>query len=304
VPGLCAAAEPEVVRDVVYGEPDGEKLLMDVYRPATPGPHPAVILVHGGGWLGGSKAGHQWSGAMLARNGFVACAINYRLAPKYPYPAALDDCQRAVRWIRAHASEYDVNAKRVGAMGDSAGGHLVALMGVRDTRDNSDRALSKLSSRPEAVVAYYGAFELVRMWQIEMAHRPLTAWLGGPPEEHEQVYREASPVSMVTRKASPFLILHGSSDMVNPEEQSHLLHDALRRKGVESTLLVLEGAGHGWAPESEHGRKAEAAVLTFFTKHLRSRIRAELKPLRELGMTEAEVLARLPETAVDVSPPT
>jgi acetyl esterase/lipase len=81
LPALRVGAEPQVVRDVVYGEPGGEKLLMDIYRPDTPGPHPAVVLVHGGGWLGGSKAGHQHLGTLLARNGYVACAINYRLAP-------------------------------------------------------------------------------------------------------------------------------------------------------------------------------------------------------------------------------
>jgi acetyl esterase/lipase len=264
-----AAAEVRVDRDVLYGEPGGPRLLMDIYRPDAPGPHPVVVLIHGGGWLGGSKAGHQGTGMLLARNGYAACAIGYRLAPQYPYPAAFDDCQRAVRWIRAHAKEWEVDPRRVGAMGDSAGGHLAALIGVRDTRDNSDRELRRFSSRPEAVVCYYGAFELVRMWQIEMAHRPLTAWLGGPPEGREKVYAEASPVSMVTKKAPPFLILHGNKDAVNPEEQSHLLHEALRRRGVESTLLILDGAGHGWAPDSEHARQADAAVLPFFRKHLR-----------------------------------
>ncbi|HTE19364.1 MAG TPA: alpha/beta hydrolase [Armatimonadota bacterium] len=269
LPTLGATAETRVEHDVVYGEPEGHKLLMDIYRPDAPGPHPAVILVHGGGWLGGSKAGHEGTGRMLARNGYVACAINYRLAPAFPDPAAFDDCQRAVRWIRAHAEQYGVHRKRVGALGDSAGGHLVALIGVRGTRDNSDPALARFSSRPQAVVSLYGAHELVRMWDIEMAHRPLTAWLGGAPQGREKRYAEASPASMVTRKAPPFLILHGDKDAVNPEEQSHLLHDALRRHGVDSTLLILEGAGHGWAPESPHGRQAEAAVLQFFGKHLR-----------------------------------
>lgn len=268
LPTMPAAAEVQVTRDVVYSEPDGEKLLMDIYRPDTPGPHPAVLLVHGGGWLGGSKAGHQGTGMMLARNGYVACAINYRLAPKYPYPAAMDDCHRAVRWIRAHSKEYGINPRRVGALGDSAGGHLVALIGVRDAREGVDRELSRFKARPDAVVPYYGAFELFKMWDIEMAHRPLTAWLGGPPETHAKVYAAASPVTGIPRKAPPFLIIHGNADKVNPEEQSHLLHRALREKGVESTLLILEGAGHGWAPDSPHARQAEAAVLQFLGKHL------------------------------------
>lgn len=270
LPPLARAwGETKVERDVVYSEPGGEKLRMDIYRPEGEGPHPAVLLVHGGGWLGGSKAGHQGTGEWLARNGYVACSIDYRLAPQYPYPAALDDCQRAVRWVRAHAREYGINPKRVGALGDSAGGHLVALIGVRDTRDNSDRELARFSSRPDAVVPYYGAFELVRMWKIEMAHKPLTAWLGGPPEGYEKVYRAASPTEGITRKAPPFLILHGNKDTVNPEEQSHLLHEALRRHGVESTLVIIEGGGHGWAPDSPQGKQTEAVVLPFLAKHLK-----------------------------------
>jgi acetyl esterase/lipase len=258
-----------VERDIVYGEPDGYKLLMDIYRPDGPGPHPAVVLMHGGGWIGGSKAGYQVMAPMLARNGFAACAINYRLAPRFPYPAAFDDCQRAIRWVRAHGKEYDINPKRVGALGDSAGGHLVGLIGVRDTRDNSDRTLSRYTSRPDAVVGNYGAYELVRMWKIEMAHRPLTDWLGGAPEGREKIYKETSPVSMVTRKSPPFLVIHGDKDMVNPVEQSYLFHDALRAKGVDSTLLIIPGGGHGWAPDSPQGRQAEAATLEFLNKHLK-----------------------------------
>lgn len=266
---LSARAESRVDRDVLYGEPGGTPLRMDIYRPEGPGPHPAVILIHGGGWIGGSKEGHQGTGMLLARSGCVACAIDYRLAPQFPYPAAFDDCQRAVRWIRAHAREYGVDRRRVGAMGDSAGGHLVGMLGCRETRDNSDRALARYSSRPEAVVSYYGAFELVRMWDIEMAHRPLTAWLGGAPEGREALYGETSPVWLANPKACPHLIIHGSADTVNPEEQSHLYHQALRRQGVESTLLIIEGAGHGFPPGSAYARKAEAAMVEFFDRHLK-----------------------------------
>ncbi len=265
------AAEATVLRDVCYGEAGGERLLMDIYRPTSGGPHAVVVLVHGGGWLGGNKEGHRQTGLMLARNGYAACSIDYRLAPKHPYPAAFDDCQRAVRWIRKHAFEHEFDPRRIAALGDSAGGHLVALIGVRDTRDRSDPELRGYSSRPNAVVAYYGAHELKRMWLIEMAHRPLTAWLGGPPEGLEKRYEETSPVSMVTSRACPFLLIHGSSDTVNPLEQSELMHAALRKAGVDSTLLVLPGAGHGWAPDSEHGRKAEAAVLAFLGRTIPAR---------------------------------
>lgn len=264
-----AAAETRVTRDVVYSRPDAEtSLLMDLYHADGPGPHPAVLLVHGGGWLGGSKAGYTRIGPWLAQNGFTACAINYRLAPKHPYPAAMDDCHRAIRWIRAHAGEHAIDPKRVGAMGDSAGGHLVALIGVRGAREGVDRELRRHRARPDAVVSNYGAHELVRMWKIEQAHKPLTAWLGGSPEERPTEYRDASPVSVVSKGSPPFLVIHGNKDTVNPEEQSHLLHAALREKGVDSTLKIIDGAGHGWAPGTAHAQEAEAATLAFLRKHL------------------------------------
>ena len=266
-----AVAEARVERDVVYSEGDGEKLLMDVYHGDGPGPHPAVLLVHGGGWLGGTKEGYNAMGPRLAAHGFTACSINYRLAPKYPYPAAMDDCHHAIRWLRANAKRFDIDPEHVGALGDSAGGHLVALIGVRDARPGTDRELSKYRSRPDAVVSNYGAHELVRMWQIEQAHKPLTEWLGGPPEQFAKVYREASPVAMADRKAPPFLIIHGDQDKVNPPEQSDLLQAALVKQKVDSTRLVIPGAGHGWALDSEQGRMAEAATLEFLDKHLKRR---------------------------------
>jgi acetyl esterase/lipase len=262
-------AEDTVRRDIVYGEPGGHRLLLDLYLPGQPGPHPVVVLVHGGGWLQGSKEGYRQIGPMLAAHGYAGCAINYRLAPEFPYPAAMDDCQRAVRWVRAHGAEYGIDGKRVAAMGDSAGGHLVALIGVRDTRDNSDKALSRFRSRPDCVVANYGAHELVRMWKIEQAHKPLTAWLGGAPEGHQQVYAEASPVAMADRKAPPFLIVHGDKDAVNPYEQSVLLHEALQRKKRDTTLITVREGGHGWSIQSPQGKQAWEATFAFLDKHLK-----------------------------------
>lgn len=214
--GGAVRAQDVVRRDLVYSEAGGVKLLMDIYLPWQPGPRPAVLLVHGGGWLGGSKAGYREIGPMLARKGYAACAINYRLAPDHPYPAAMDDCHRAIRWLRAHGPEFGIDPKRIAAMGDSAGGHLVALIGVRDARPGVDKELGHYRSRPDAVVSNYGAHELFLMWKIEMAHRPLTAWLGGPPDRFAENYRMASPVFMVDKKTPPMLLIHGDKDTVNP----------------------------------------------------------------------------------------
>src|SRR5262249_34444352 len=144
-------------KDVVYGTQDGMKLLMDVYQPdGFQGKRPGILFIHGGGWAFGDKGMYGPLARALAAKGFVAFSINYRLLPKYHYPAQLDDAQRAVRYVRAHADAYNLDPDRLGALGDSAGGYLVAMLGTRDTRDNSDSDLSRYSSRVECVVDFYG----------------------------------------------------------------------------------------------------------------------------------------------------
>lgn len=271
-PRWASAQEVRVDKNLEYGDANGYKLQLDLYRPAGPGPHPVIALVHGGGWIGGHRSGYEEYARVCVSRGYAAAAVGYRLGPQYPYPAAFDDCQRAIRWLRANSKQYDLDPKRVAALGGSAGGHLVALIGVRGkTRDNSDKALAKYSSRPDAVVPVYGCFELIRMWDIEMAHKPMTAWLGGPPWEHKKTYHDTSPTELVTRKTPPMLLIHGDADKVNPLEQSQLMFEALRKKDVPCELLVIPGAGHGWAQSSDFAKKADAATFTFLEKHLPKR---------------------------------
>ena len=115
-----------------------------------------------------------------------------------------------------------------------------------------------------------GAFFLdkLRFTRYTMAHKPMTAWLGGPPWEHKKTYHDASPTELVTKMTPPMLLIHGDADKVNPLEQSQLMFDALRAKDVPCELLVLPGAGHGWAQTSEHAKKADAATLAFLAKHM------------------------------------
>jgi acetyl esterase/lipase len=149
-----------VRENVRYALVNGQPLLLDVYQPAghISGPRPAVVLIHGGGWTSLDKSTMRGMAPLLARSGFAAFSVDYRLlqGSENRWPAQLDDVQRAVRWLRANAAEYDVNPDRIGAFGHSAGGQLAALLGMEETRDNSDPALAKYSSRVRAVVDVSG----------------------------------------------------------------------------------------------------------------------------------------------------
>ncbi|CEK15284.1 esterase/lipase [Chthonomonas calidirosea] len=240
-----------VQKNVPYGEVDGVKLLMDVYLPKTAsGKHPGIVLVHGGGWVGGDKVFYANIGKAFAEQGYDAFSVNYRLAPKFHYPAQLDDVQRAVRFLRAHAADYDLDPDRIGAMGDSAGGYLVAFLGLRGTRDNSDPALANYSSKVECVVDFYGPTDFTI--PPEQAHlnafveNLLTMYFGKKPGEDPALYREASPVVYASKDAPPFLILQGTADTLVPPDQSERLYDALHKAGANVTLLLAYGLPHAF----------------------------------------------------------
>ncbi|MBV9864272.1 MAG: alpha/beta hydrolase [Abitibacteriaceae bacterium] len=262
----------QVENDVSYGEAGGQKLLLDVYRPGGEAKtRPAVILVHGGGWSGGDKRDFEPYGRALARQGYVAFSVNYRLATKEgnKYPAQIDDVQRAVRWIRAHADTYGVDPNHIGALGASAGGHLVALLGTRDTRDNSDPALAKYSSRVQCVVDMFGPTDFTVQGPLsEQAMAILYNFIGKTPQEAPAVYREASPITYVDKNSAPFAIFHGTADPLVPIGQSQRLYDALQKAGVESSFTKFEGEGHGFQ-RPETNRQFALEALTFFNRHLK-----------------------------------
>ncbi len=266
------AGEPRVDKDVAYGTVGDIKLLLDVYQPdGFAGKRPGVLLIHGGGWVAGDKAFYAPLGKRLAAKGYVAFSLNYRLAPKSRYPAQVDDVQRAVRWIRAHADAYNLDPERLGALGDSAGGHLSAFLGTRDTRDNSDPDLAKYSSRVQCVVDFYGPTDFTVSASVakptSAALFYLNALFGKKPDEAPDQYRDASPIIYVTKASAPFLIVHGTADTLVPPDQSQRLYDALKGAGVETSLYLIYKAGHGFlAP----GASEEPVALSesFFARFL------------------------------------
>jgi acetyl esterase/lipase len=227
---------------------------MDLYVPQTGKPAPVVLWIFGGSWKFGSK-GYHVNVRDLTRSGIAVASIEYRLSGQASFPAQLEDCKAAVAWLRTHGAKYGIDPNRIGASGESAGGHLAALLGTTEERPNID-----------AVCALYPPTNLVslgRMYSQPGRRSDIEALLNGPIEEKLPLARAASPVEHVSRSSPPFLLIHGAKDSLVPLSQSEELHTRLKRAGVESTLLV--------APEQPHWFKLTPAqvaqVAAFFRKH-------------------------------------
>jgi acetyl esterase/lipase len=259
---------PRVIKDLEYGRVADVALKLDLYLPGeqTPELRPGIVFVHGGGWAGGDKKEFAPMAEQMAGRGYVAISVNYRLAPKYRYPAALDDVQRAVRWLRQRAGEYRLDPNRIGAMGASAGGHLAALLGLRETHDPA--ASGGISSKVQCVVDYFGRMDLTLEPTSTRGftdYRP--AFIGGTKAEALELYRDASPLSYVDAKSAPFLIVHGFRDTQVQLAQSERMLAALDAAGVEASLLTLAGQGHGF--KGPGAMTAQNAAIAFLDRHLK-----------------------------------
>ena len=266
--GIALPAGVSVERDLVYRVVEGSPpLLLDLYRQKdADGLLPVVVWVHGGGWKNGSK--NKCQASWLASNGFAVASINYRLTDAAQWPAQIEDCQEAVRWLRKNATKYGLNPDYIGAWGSSAGGHLVALMGTRPLEDEAGQI--------QAVCDWYGPSELMTMppnnigngrTAEDVAKSNGALLLGATVREVPDLAADASALDQVSADDPPFLIMHGSADPGVPLSQSTKLHEKLRASGVDSTLHIVEGAGHG-GPEF----KTEAVrdlVQAFFERTLK-----------------------------------
>jgi acetyl esterase/lipase len=264
-----AAGRFTVEENVPYATMNGSQLHLDVYEPAPKGsgPTPGVILIHGGGWTDFDKGTMRGMGQFLARFGFVAFAVDYRLfnGNDNPWPAQLDDVQRAVRWVRANAAKYGVNPDYLGAFGHSAGAQLAALLGMEDTRDNSDPALARYSSRVQAVVDVSGPTDFTTETVPEDTAF-LARFFGGDYAKRPEVWREASPADHVSKQDAPFLIVHGTQDGSVPISQAQELFEKLQTAGVPVAFIKVDDAHTFRTPEAR--RQLAIETLAFFHRNL------------------------------------
>ncbi|QDU25756.1 Carboxylesterase NlhH [Anatilimnocola aggregata] len=282
--------------DVKYVPNGDEAQALDIYYPetATDKPQPLLIWIHGGGWSGGSKAGIPYL-SQLPR-GYVVASIEYRFSQKAPFPAQIQDCQAAIRFLRANAKKYSIDPERIGVGGASAGGHLAALVGTSGGKKafpmiggNEDQ-----SDRVQAVCDIFGPtnfWTVVTQAEEDKNVKNIFKWNSGDPYsrliaaklgEDKAKCDAVSPVHYVSKDNPPFLILHGDHDTLVPYAQSVELKELLDKSGVEATLQKLPGAGHGGA---SFALPALAKLtVSFFDKHLKG-IDAKIEALPESEVT-------------------
>ncbi|HEU0120006.1 MAG TPA: alpha/beta hydrolase [Bryobacteraceae bacterium] len=254
---LAAPLAAELRTDIEFSRPGGTALTLDAYVPEGKGPFPGVIIVHGGGWVRGTKTTYVPPlFDPLSKAGFAWFSINYRLAPDHRFPAPADDVDAAVRWVRVHAKEYKVDTKRLVLMGESAGGHLVSYAGARGRGD----------TKVAAVVSFYGVHDLgARAKATGGPGENVEKLLGisGMGAAQEEKMRAASPVTYVHKGMPPYLLIHGTADKQVPYDQSPLMCAKMKEAGVSCEVFTVEGAPHGigaWEKEPAFQKYKEKMV--------------------------------------------
>jgi len=265
-------------KDIAYVPGGGVTQTLDLYLPDSGGkPVPLVIFVHGGGWHSGSK--DRCPAQFLSEHGYAVAGINYRLSQEAPFPAQIEDCRAALKFLRAGAATYHIQPDHVGVWGGSAGGHLVALMGTAAGADFSTMParvadIGKVDStlQVQCVVDNYGPSDFTQLMGGKAIKKDNSAIkLLGPCASEDELMKKAqwaSPITYVRSDNPPFLIQHGDADKTVPIEQSKELTEALQKAGVEATMVVMPGAGHaGAAFFTEENHKS---VLDFLDRHLKA----------------------------------
>ncbi|WP_330262900.1 alpha/beta hydrolase [Streptomyces griseorubiginosus] len=286
-PGFLPPVGPTVRADgslhysgISYALPPGFRpLQLDLWVPAGGDRHPVVVWIHGGAWQFGDRRylpPTLETDAVydaLLKAGIAVASIDYRLAGEAVFPAQLQDAKSAVRYLRRHAAQLGLDVERFGVWGESAGGHLAALLALTAGRTAQEGApvVAEPLDSVRAVVDWYGVSDLATMPKLEVppdlppgTADPIEQLLGGTTPERA---RSASPITHVSADAPPFLLIHGTDDVPVPLEQSSLLHAALLAAGAQSELVTVEGAGHIFVGATDIPALIARSVA-FLTKHL------------------------------------
>ena len=277
LPDTALLAEPniEILRNRTFVERDSGSLLADVYRPKGDGPFPGMLVVHGGAWRMGARANLAAIAAVLASNGYVAVAIDYRHAPQNKFPAQIYDCQAAVRWMREHAKELKIEPTRIGGFGYSAGGHLVALLGTLSDKEFREKGVPENapSARLQVVVAGGAPCDFR---PLPADSERLSYWLGGTQSKKPNEYHDASPCCFITADDPPMYFFHGKQDMLVPVDSPTKMVGLLKDAGVTAEIYAIKDAGHA---QALFDRTALAQGLAFADRYPKVKDAASGKPI-------------------------
>jgi acetyl esterase/lipase len=276
-PPLVVPDTVTLEQDVVYLEAGDYPLTLDIAMPkGLTKPVPAVVHIHGGGFKSGTKSARH--AVRYASEGYIGVSINYRLSGVAPFPAAVQDCKAAIRWLRAHAEQYQIDPDHIGIWGTSAGGHLVAMLGT----SGGDQYLegyggnAEFSSAVQAVVDHFGPTDFLKMDAGHLRENsPESLFLGGQITGIPDQVRRANPITYVDKSDPPILIIHGKEDRTVIYNQSELLYAALQKAGVISKLVPVKNAGHSYRPTPEGAtispsfQEINAMELEWFRKNLK-----------------------------------
>ena len=263
-----------MLHDVVFGKGGDRDLHAEIAYPENaPAPMPAIIYIHGGGWVGGSYKSAPI--VHLAQTGYFAASIEYRLDNVAKWPAQIEDCKLGVRWLRANAARYHVDPNRIGAWGDSAGGHLVACLGtMADVKEyEGDGGFPGTSSAVQAVIDYYGPTDFTHPAPGIYTPKAIELTLGlfGVPfAQNTALWKSGSPLFYVKAGDPPMLLVHGDSDDLVPLAQSTVFDAALTRAGVPHQFLIVKNAGHGFAVVDPSHPEVYQTVDAFLAKYLKT----------------------------------
>jgi acetyl esterase/lipase len=264
--------------DIPYANTDNPRQRLNLLLPKTPKdgkPLPVIAHIHGGAWSGGNReGGHGRLAPYVAGGEYAAVAIGYRLSGEAIWPAQIYDCKAAIRWIRANAKKYNLDPDKIGIVGESAGGHLVALIGTSGGVEALEGDLGSnkgVSSRVQCVVDQFGPSDIPAMQEFpsslnhEAATSPEGKLIGGSINAKKVIAIAASPITYVSADDPPFLIIHGNKDNVVPFNQSERFYAALKKAKVECYFVTIDGGGHGGFRNPEVGKLERQ----FFDRYLR-----------------------------------
>ena len=263
--------------DLNYAGTQNWRQTLDLYVPKTPPKKalPLLVFIHGGGWEQGDKNDTGALLALIKDNAYIGASINYRLTNEGKHPTQINDCKAAIRWLRAHANDYNIDKDKIGVFGISAGGHLVSLLGtsgdvkelegsVGGNRDQSSRVTCVVNfCGPANFLTFGGQGSVI---DPENAGSGVGKLLGGKVSRHQDTAKAASPITYVTKDDAPFLHLHGTKDNLVPLAQPKEFDAALKAAGVSSTLITGEGAGHVFFSQELIDK-----IRTFLDHHLRGK---------------------------------